>query len=319
MGGARVPRRSRGPDRHPAASGRAHRDRSGQCRDRRRSAPAPQDLARVHTCTLHVGHRRRGRCDPAGAARASGPGVDRRAPPRGKGDLRPPRRCAGEGGGTHHRSHAQRGNQPLSGDLHGGLRRTRCGRLYRRRSGRADEGPPSRPERDLHWLGHACGGDNLGGDDAPQSFQVSRPDRDHRARDLGWLHLSLGARSRTDADLRRNGHNHASASGVALPAQDDATGKLYRPQNPRRYHRCRGWRGCWRARIRLPSARCQHHLGLSPRQQLRRRRRHQRRQRHSGGFPRLRYLRRDHRPRNRGADHLRVDAGPSGRPGGAAP
>ena len=50
-------------------------------------------------------------------------------------------------------------------------------------------------------------------------------------------------------------------------------------------------------------------LGLPSGELLQGRRRHQCRQRHSGGFPRLRHIRRDHCSRHRRARHLRGDRG----------
>jgi hypothetical protein len=56
---------------------RRDRDRGGQRRDRRRPAPASEDLARRDTRALDVDHRRGGRGDPADAARVDGQAVER--------------------------------------------------------------------------------------------------------------------------------------------------------------------------------------------------------------------------------------------------
>jgi multicomponent K+:H+ antiporter subunit A len=127
--------------------------------------------------------------------------------------------------------------------------------------------------------------------DAPPPLPRAGSCGHHRALDLGGLRLPLGARSRADADLGRNGDDHAAVCWrcnflpKTTPRESPAGLKIRDGAD-----RAGGGRRRRRARLRLPDARCVHDLRLPPRQQLRGRRRHECRQRDPRGFPGLRHL-----------------------------
>ena len=84
------------------------------------------------------------------------------------------------------------------------------------------------PARGGGGLVDADRGDGIGGRHASPAVPGAGADGDHRPGDLGGLRLSLRARPCADADLGRDGDDHAAAARPAFPAQGNARRKRRR-------------------------------------------------------------------------------------------
>ena len=129
------------------------------------------------------------------------------------------------------------------------------------------------------------------------------------------LRLALRAGSRVDAAGGRDRDHGAASARVALAPQAHRADGPATPRARIRWYRVRDLIiAALRARPggdRLcgdDAAAARKHLAVLRRERLPGGRRHQRRQRHPGGFPRLRHLGRDHRARRRGAHRVRAVA-----------
>jgi multicomponent K+:H+ antiporter subunit A len=223
VGRAGAAGRAGGGHRRGALPRRGHRDRRRQCRDRRRPAPASEDLARRHAGALDVGHRGAGRRGPACAAPPARPrsGSPRRAPRPRRSSTRLVAALVGADRADHRDAHNGAISRYLAIFT---VASVALGWIAYSGSGLSAptrEMLPVPPVIAVGWL-MLIVATGLGRGDAPPPVPRAGADRDHRAVDLGGVRLPLGAGPRADADLGRDGDDHAAAAGAALPAEDDA-------------------------------------------------------------------------------------------------
>jgi multicomponent K+:H+ antiporter subunit A len=190
------------------------------------AAPASEDLARRDAGALDVGHRGGGRRSSCCALHRP---LDRAwiAAPRPEAKAIFDRLVAALRGADARITEALH---------HGAISRYlaifTCGRPWRSAGSPSGSGlsAPTRgllpvpPVIAVGWL-MLIVATGLGRGDAPPPVPRAGLIGHHRAVDLGGLRLPLGARPRADADLGRDGDDHAAAAGAALPAEDHAAGK----------------------------------------------------------------------------------------------